>query len=215
MDSDNDPEFWTMPPPNLHMTAMEITHSKTADEIQALVDTLLPNLDPIIDYPFHHRARLIKPMVSFDNAALALSFVPAAGEALHSGRTAKDDGFTYHHLRRDLHALCRDHGVTVASRYIVPSAHLTISRFKSPNVFAKGDAMDSSVALDQNLRQHLIEEIQLINMELEQEFWPKAGQPIRPGGEWLVGEEVGLDFHKGTLWYGGGDEVKKGRSFER
>lgn len=197
------------------MTAMEVTHSKTAEEIQALVNTLFPNVDPIIDYPFHHRARLIKPMVSFDNAALALSFVPAAGEALHSGRTARDDDFTYHHLRRDLHALCRDHGVTVASRYIVPSAHLTIARFNSPNVFTKGDAMDGGVALDQNLRQKWIEEIQNINTWLEEEYWPKDGQPIRPGGEWLVGEEVGLDFHKGTLWYGGGDEVKKGRSFER
>jgi len=34
------------------------------------------------DYTLTHRARLIKPMLSYDGAALALSFLPAAGEGL-------------------------------------------------------------------------------------------------------------------------------------
>ena len=99
----------------------------------------------ITDYPFSHRARLVKPMLSYDSAAIALSFVPAAGEAptplepIHTSdsdrtdeaetETRQDDAYTYHHLRRSLYELCINGGVEVTSRYTVPSAHLTIARF--------------------------------------------------------------------------------------
>ncbi|KAK5279199.1 hypothetical protein LTR16_007891, partial [Cryomyces antarcticus] len=85
----------------------------------------------ITDFTFDHRARLVKPALGFDASAIALSFVPAAGEMLASSteRTRKDDAYSYHHLRRDLYALCKSTGVEVASRYTVPSAHLTVARF--------------------------------------------------------------------------------------
>ena len=80
---------------------MEITHSLTAPEIDALVDQMMPHVPEITEYTLTHRARLVKPMISFDAQALALSFLPAAGEA---GRSLEEDKYSYHQLRRDLYA---------------------------------------------------------------------------------------------------------------
>ena len=206
-------DLWLMPLDNLHMTAMEVTHSLTASEIDHLVSILASRSEEIADFPFNYRARLIKPMISYDSAALALSFVPAAGESLSHGRTTGQDRYTYHHLRRDLYGAITKAGVNVGSRYVVPSAHLTIARFNTPNVFG-GDPLDSSPTLDLKKRKHWIHEIEMINNWLEAEFWPQEEHVIKAGGEWLVGEEKGLDFRNGTLWYGGGQTIYLGRGFE-
>ncbi|RMZ85273.1 hypothetical protein DV738_g175, partial [Chaetothyriales sp. CBS 135597] len=176
------PNLWLMPISNLHMTALEVTHSKTEAEIDDLVSTLKPSAKSITDMNSldNRRPRLIKPMLSFDSAALALSFVPAA----------------------DLYTQVTNTGVHVGSRYVVPSAHLTIARFNSPNPF-EGDPLDASVSLDIQTRRRWLSEVEMINKWLEAEFWPDGHGRIRPGGEWIVGEEKGLDFRKGTLWYGG------------
>lgn len=202
-----------MPLDDLHMTAMEVTHSLTAQEVDHLASLLGPSSKDTADFPASHRARLIKPMVSYDSAALALSFVPASGEALSHGRTAEDDQYTYHHLRRDLHSAITKAGVKVGSRYVVPSAHLTIARFNTPNVF-EGDPMDPKPTLDLKNRKHWIHEIETINKWLEAELWPEEGHTIKPGGEWIVGEEKGLDFRKGQLWYGGGMTLYLGQGYE-
>jgi hypothetical protein len=203
-----------MPLPNLHMTALEVTHSLPLPSIDHLVSILLRNIDAIVDLPYHHRARLVKPMLSYDSAALALSFVPASGEAVPEDRRPSEDEYTYHHLRRDLYTAIEDAGVNVASRYVVPSAHLTIARFNTPNVFGGGEGvMDEAPTLDAKKRRRWIREIELINDWLEATYWPQLGREIVPGGEWVVGEERGIDFRKGRLWYGGGETVKLGTSF--
>jgi hypothetical protein len=222
-------DLWLMPPDNLHMTAMEVTHSRTAEEIDHLVSALEPNVKPILDLPFHHRTRLIRPTVCYDSAALALSFVPASGEKVSpdnggggGGDPGEDDEYTYHHLRRDLYSAIEDAGVKVASRYVVPSAHLTVARFNTPNVFGVGvgdgggdGTMDPEPTMDAAKRMRWIEEIDAINGWLETEYWPQPGKEILAGGEWRVGEERGLDFRKGRLWYGGGETIALGASFER
>lgn len=194
-----------MPPPNLHMTALEITHSLTAQEIDDLVKQMLPGVPEITDYTYTHRARLVKPVVSFDAQALALSFLPAAGEP---GSSNQDDAYTYHHLRRDLFTKAQSTGVRVASRYVVPSAHLTIGRFVTTQDFETGDGK-----VDHSKLEALLEKVEEINRWLEDEFWPRNDQ-IREGGEWSVGEEKGLEYRKGTLWYGaGGETVHLGKGF--
>jgi vesicle-fusing ATPase len=210
----NATDLWLMPLDNLHLTVMEVAHSKTGDEIAALVDALKAHNREIADHTLSHRSRLIKPLLSYDSAALALSFVPAAGESVSHGRTVEDDTYTYHHLRRDTYAaLTEDAGIDVASRYVVPSAHLTIARFNTPNVFG-GDPLDPSATLDIKKRKHWIHEIEMINKWLEAEYWPQEGEDlIKPGGEWLVGEEKGLDFRHGLLWYGGGETIYLGEGF--
>ena len=189
---------------NLHMTAQETSFSLTAPEINALVEKMLPYVPEIADYTFYHQARLVKPMVSYDAQALALSFLPAAGE---NGRSPSEDGYTYHHLRRDLFSKAQSTGVKVASRYVIPSAHLTIGRFIKEQDF---EAADGSV--DHETVKKLIDAIEEINEWLEREYWPKDGR-IKDGGEWIVGEEKGLEYRKGALWYGGGETVHLGKGF--
>ncbi|KAK4613589.1 hypothetical protein CLAFUW4_09406 [Fulvia fulva] len=187
------PNLWTMPSRSLHMTALEITHSLTAPEIDALVYQMKPHAQEICDYTLDHRARLVKPMVSFDAQALALSWLPAEGEA-----------YTYHHLRSHLYTLASKTGVKVASRYVIPSAHLTIARF-----IETGDLEDGSGKVDPSMVKRLVSKIEEINKWLEREYWAKEEKI-----EWNVGEDVGLEFRKGPLWYGaGGETVKLGRGY--
>jgi len=196
------------------MTALEITHSKTEAEIQTLVDQLKPAVSRIVNYTLDHRARLIKPMIGYDASAIALSFVPAAGEALPKGRAAADDAYTYHHLRRDLFALSTEAGVKVDSRYIVPSSHLTIGRFLYTKDFAREDPEAETEAVDPEKMQKLIETIEEVNKWLQAEYWAHAdGKNIPDGGEWVVGEGKGLDCRQGNLWYGGGKTVELGKGF--
>ena len=157
-----------MPPLNLHATAMEITHSLTEQEIDSLVETLEPHTAEIADYTFDHRARLVKPMVSYDAQALALSFLPAVGEG---SRSVEDDTFTYHHLRRDLFTNIQATGVKIASRYVTPSAHLTIGRFITKRDFETEDGQ-----VDHSKVKRFIETIDEINEWLQREHWPKDGE---------------------------------------
>lgn len=200
-----------MPPTSLHMTALEITHSLTASEIDALVDQIRPYMETITDFPSveGHRARLVRPTLSFDAQALALSYLPAAGEDSATKRTSEDDAYTYHHLRRDLFALATKTGVKVASRYVVPSAHLTVGRFIESTDFETEDGKVNRAKVSA-----LVKAIEEINEWLQKEYWPREGSGIKDGGEWIVGQEKGLDFRHGALWYGnGGETVRLGKGF--
>lgn len=194
------------------MTALEITHSLTASEIEGLVTQLRPMIEQMTDYTFRHRSRLVKPKLSYDAQAIALSFLPAAGEPPASPERLGTDGdrYTYHHLRRDLFTLAQSTGVRVASRYVVPSAHLTIARF----VTTEGFEMDGG-RVDHESVAKLVEKIEEINRWLEAEYWPKEAEgSVKVGGEWIVGQEKGLECRKGTLWYGsGGETVRLGKGF--
>ncbi|KAI9808766.1 MAG: hypothetical protein M1825_003918 [Sarcosagium campestre] len=204
--------LWLMPPEKLHMTALEITHSRTPSEIDNIVKTLRPKIEELTNFTYDHRARLIKPMLSYDDAAVALSFVPAAGEATASERLAADDQYTYHQFRQDLHSRISDAGVTVQSRYFVSSAHLTVARFIKPDDFLREeDPVTGRRTADPRKMREWVQEIESINSWLKQEYWPLETQQSFPaGGEWIVGEEKGLDFRFGTLWtYCKGKDCKK------
>ncbi|KAL5120890.1 transport between ER and Golgi ATPase protein [Pleosporales sp. CAS-2024a] len=203
------PELWLMPRDNLHITVLEVAYSKTAPEIESMVESIREQAPAIVDYTHDHRTRLIKPLIGFDPSALALSFVPAAGEGLHSDRKAEDDAYTYHHLRRDVFGLLRDAGVQIDSRYVVPSSHLTIARFSNNKDFTNEDGTH-----DASKMKVFIDAIEKINAWLEREFWPEHNKGIIPdGGEFNVGEETGLHCRIGTLWYGGGNDVCRGKGY--
>jgi len=195
-------DLWFMPPDNLHMTALEVTHSKAMPEIEDLVQLMGERpIEAITDYTYTHRARLFEPLLSFDTAAIALSFLPAAGEALKNGRESKADEYTYHHLRRDLYDSCQNTGIDVGSRYVVPSAHLTIARFVTQDVYKEGKVAE------------LVEGFDKINEDLRSKYWPedKGGdQDNKDVVQWVVGEEKGLECRMGRLWYGGGQRVRLG-----
>ena len=198
-----------MPPANMHITVLEVAHSKTAEEIDALVEQLRPSGGPVVNHTFNHRCRLVRPMISHDLSAFALSFLPADGESptsplLHSlpskKPTVEGDAYTYHHLRRDVFDMTQAAGIEVASRYQVPSAHITLGRF-----------LDQKDHDTPEKREKWVKAIDEVNSWLEKEVWDKEeGEFI---GEWVVGQERGLDFRSGRLWYGGGRSIMLGEGF--
>lgn len=192
-----------MPLECLHMTVLEIAHSRSESEIEDMVMTMEETIPEITNLTYNRRARLVKPMISYDAAAIALSFLPAAGDSSAMEHETKDDAYTYHHLRRDVYALSKSTGVEVASRYVVPSSHLTIARFVTQKDFAK----DAEKGLDPEKVVKLVRKLEEINAELEPKYWLKSA------GIWTVGEQKGLDCRKGTLWYGGGQTKHLGRGF--
>lgn len=228
-------DLWLMPPPNLHTTVLEITHSKTPEEIGALVDTMRPRLQEIVDHTYTHKAKLVRPMLSFDGSACAISFIPASPPSkdtikAENIRTEKHDyNYTYHHLRRDLYDLSKDSGVSIDSRYTVPSAHITIARFITTDdhvpqgleigVQEPAIVSPTSVLADSS-QADLTATIPAVRVEKSKmEKWVETLDEINtwlagyegPGSEWIVGEEKGLDCRIGRLWYGGGETVVLGK----
>lgn len=206
------PSIWFTPSENLHMTTLELTNSRTRSELEVLVSELeaTGTIPELVDYTFNHRSRLIKPVVSYDASAMALSFVPAAGE----GTGSTDDGaYSYHHLRRDLYDRVAETGIKVIPRYIVPSAHVTIARFITHDGFLlEQDGPDGS-RIDREQLKALMNKIEHINQELQKKYWPSEEGNMSSRGEWVVGHEKGLELCKGASWYGKGESVLDGKGF--
>ena len=196
-----------MPLDCLHMTVLEITHSKTEAEIEHIANSMDSQVAEIADFTYNNRARLVKPMLSYDAAAIALSFLPAAGEGLPEAKGADADAYTYHHLRRDLYGLCESAGVEVASRYVVPSSHLTIARFVTQKDITSKDGN----GIDGGKVEGLVGKLEEINAELRSKYWSEDSWIGK--GSWVVGEEKGLVNRRGTLWYGGGHSHYEGKGF--
>ena len=207
-----------MPPHRIHLTALEVTHSRTPEEIADLVSVARPAIPDIADLTYTRRARLVKPMLSYDLSAIALSFLPAAGERVQSpppvaphpesiihpgipdGTTEASDAYTYHHLRRDTFDKVQEAGLEIASRYVVPSAHITLGRY-----------LTQEEHNTPTQRQLWVNTINRINAWLEKEVWD--GSSTEYIGEWIVGQERGLDARVGQLWYGGGRTLTTGEGF--
>lgn len=202
------PHLWLMPTEKQHITIQELAHSLPEEAIAAITKDLMPAVPDMTDVTNPaHRARLIRPQLAHDRAGIALCFVPAAGEGLPSaeepGRRAEADNFTYHHLRGTVYGRSMSTPVKIQSRYIVPSAHITVGRFITREDHDTPEKMKKWV-----------EGIEAIDAWLEQEYWPKEGQSIRSGGEWVVGKGSGLICRIGRLWYGGGETVRQGEGFQ-
>lgn len=198
-----------MPQHRMHMTTLEVTHSKTPDEIAALVATMRSAIPYITSFTYSHRPRLVRPMISYDLSAFAVSFVPADGEPPTSpppvppaaeSTVTEGDAYTYHHLRRDVFDLARSTGVHIEQRYQVPSAHITLGRFLTEEDHRTPEQ-----------REKWVQAIDDINRWLEEEVWNKGDGKFC--GEWVVGQEKGLDARCGALWYGGGRTINLGEGF--
>ncbi|KAF3919938.1 hypothetical protein AA313_de0203477 [Arthrobotrys entomopaga] len=229
------PNLWLMPPPNLHTTVLEMTHSRPPEYIADLVDTMRPALRSIVDYTYTHRAKLTKPMLSFDGSACAISFVPATppSDTNVSEENTHNYAYTYHHLRRDLYDMCKSTGVEIDSRYTVPSAHITIARFITTEdhvplnltvgeTAVKEAVVSTTSVLADSSQADLTATIPAVKIEKSKmEKWVDKLDEINEwlaqykgdDSEWIVGEEKGLDCRIGRLWYGGGETVVLGKGF--
>lgn len=106
------PESW------LHLTALEICHTKPADEVERLAKLVTPALSKAIEIA-DSGLTLYKPMVSFDQRAIALSFISKPPTSQTTYREA-------------LFNVVQDNTppeVSPSSRYSAPSAHITMIRF--------------------------------------------------------------------------------------
>ena len=187
------------------MTTLEIVHSGTEEDIFALLASLDTQLGHLTDFTHTHKTRLVKPMISYDTSAFALSFLPAGDEFSNS----LDSSYTFHHLRRDLYNVCKEAGVAVAPRYVVPSAHITIGRFLLQREFQT--TINGKMAIDRAKVMSWLELIDTINMWLQEKYWPRDGGNSPEAGQWTVGSEQGLECRGGTCWYGGGYCVRIGK----
>ncbi|KAI0443726.1 RNA ligase/cyclic nucleotide phosphodiesterase [Xylaria telfairii] len=203
------PSIWLMPQHRMHITTLELAFSRTAEEIEQIKETLRPAIPAIASYTYRHRARLVKPMISYDLSAFAVSFLPAAGEPVVSpAPVAPDnaavlkqgDSYSYHHLRRDMWNQAKEAGIDIDSRYVVPSAHITLGRYLTHENHATPEQ-----------RKQWVDAIDTVNEWLEKEVWGKSDSEVI--GEWVVGQEKGTDIRVGTLWYGGGRTVLLGEGF--
>ncbi|CAG7955509.1 unnamed protein product [Penicillium olsonii] len=204
------PGLWLVPTENLHMTTLEICPAKKSSEITELIDKVnLTEWQDLANYTLKHRTRLVKPIISYDTSAIALSFVPAAGEDDTAAYSGKNDGYTYHHLRRDLYNKVTMNGVPIAARYTVPSAHITIARVVKP-AMATERALGSPTLTGKEAGQ-LVAQIEDLNGELRSNVWRRLGDPSQ--GEWVIGHGKGLELIWGTTWYGKGERVVLGEGF--
>ncbi|KAJ5730295.1 Ribosomal protein L44e [Penicillium malachiteum] len=190
------PGLWLTPQEDLHMTTCEMLSSQSAskmDEVVPLLEKKLP-LQRIASYTVIQNPRLVRPIVSYDDTAFALSFIPAA-------ESDKDD-FTYHHLRRNIwHFASTWSDYRFESRYNVPSAHLTMARFAVPPGADKSEKLDDLCARTAAI----VEKIENINQQLTSNDWGRFGSFSR--GEWILGHERGLEVNKGRSWYGKGEAL--------
>jgi hypothetical protein len=91
----------------------------------------------------------------------------------------------------------------------VPSAHIAIARFVRPVGWSETEPEEAS--LFRNKAHELVATIEDINQELKSDDWKRFGNPSR--GEWVVGQEQGLELMKGRSWYGKGESVLIGEGF--
>lgn len=194
-------EMWTVPPGNLHMTVLELAHSMTGTDGENKMHGLIRNLEEngtaheILSVPVSawemggKAARLARPMVVYDPAAVAVSFLPVVAGSIDRDGTGSPfknaSEYTYHHVRRDCWNIASS-AIPVASRYVVPSAHLTVARFVGK------DGINA-----QRMRE-LLERIDSLNGQLE-EIDMESRQH-----EWVVGEERPMELRAGSCWYGAG-----------
>ncbi|KAJ6134396.1 hypothetical protein N7523_000718 [Penicillium sp. IBT 18751x] len=208
--------FWTRPPRHIRELVSDIQREiasaagtlsgkekRDVDEVTAFLQANAP-LQDLVNYTQTHRARLGRPVVSYDASALALSFLPVF-EGTGKTNEAENGSYSYHHLRRDLYDRVTQSGCQIGARYCVPSAHITIARLVVP----VGSTHEEELAALEGKVVKLVEKLEDINQELRSNDWKRFGNPSR--GEWTVGQEQGLELNKGVAWYGTGEKVMIGQ----
>lgn len=180
-DLSNRGPLWLMPRDCLHLSILEIVHSAPSHLVATTMHALRPHLAAILAPTSSTSSTLVRPLISFDSSALALTFVPA--DSSHARGASNKTGYT-HYRARLYETVTKTAKVAVQSRYQVPSAHVTIARFVKT---VPPQAVEA-----------LLDRIGEINAWLDAEF----ADPRR--FEWRIGEQRATECRYGRIWYGGG-----------
>lgn len=114
--SEFEPDQYYYPPSDLHLTLVEICHSRTPEDVSLIADVVgskIRRIAAVTALP-----KVDSPMLVFDAHAVALNFLPV-DEALQNAR---------HSIREGLVNL----GIPVDSRHETPTAHVTLMRYINP-----------------------------------------------------------------------------------
>ncbi|KII89997.1 hypothetical protein PLICRDRAFT_75040, partial [Plicaturopsis crispa FD-325 SS-3] len=153
--------IWYPPASALHMTVLEIGNSFTPETLSPLITALRPHVASLTALP-SDPITLDAPLLTYDASGLALSFLPLTN--------------AYHRLRARLWAEVRAAGIDAKSRYVAPSAHVTIARFVEGGV---GVGREELVGILDGVKEDVAK-------------WK---------GEWRL---ESLEVRAGNNWYGGG-----------
>ena len=182
-----------MPTKDMHTTVLEVTHSEPLSYVLSLAKQLAPIIPELIALPTTtHGCRLVKPLITFDAAGVALSFVPHT-QMLAKGRMQHLVP-TIHHLRRELWQRITKRGVPIESRYRVPTAHITLARFVSAGTTKSASLLPADEQYFKCSKEKIrefMDKIERLNEGLEDDMTV-----------WEL--KNGLVCRVGDLWYGGG-----------
>lgn len=172
-----------------HLSVIEFSHRHEQTVLEGVMDQLtFCTLQSVLRLPARMAKRhgmlilLTRPMVSFDSAGIALSFVPAVAKR----------GSTYHDLRNELQKLALMSPIEIDTCYTAATAHIAIARFiRQPFVtdLSAGSVMTGAVKA-----RKFLDLIGDINRELEETLWPEFA--------WNLVEEHGLEVQMGYLKFG-------------
>ena len=111
-----EPDQYYYPPSDLHLTLVEICHSRTPEEVAGIASAVRSEIRRIAASTAP--AKVDSPMLVFDAHAVALNFIPA-DDALQNARHSILQGLT-------------NRGISVDSRHETKSAHVTLMRYIAP-----------------------------------------------------------------------------------
>lgn len=180
----------------MHMTTLEIANSlSSAEECALKTDELCAAVDVqslcALNVP-DGSVVLCKPLLTFDARAVALTFVPAVPSSTDDSDTPTTTTTTYHALRAAVYAAvvgppARRTGISVNSRYVAASAHVTVARFVTAPGPAGGvdfvtrvrkqgpeDEVLDVEHVEREAVDAFVAAVTEINAWLKQEYWPCA-----------------------------------------
>lgn len=111
-----EPDQYYYPPADLHLTLVEICHSRTPEDVCRIADVVGPEISRIAATT--SPPKLDSPMLVFDSHAVALNFLPT------------DDALQ--NTRRSILEELSDIEISIDPRHEIKSAHVTLMRYITP-----------------------------------------------------------------------------------
>ena len=110
--------LWLPPPHYLHITVYEVTHSRTAEQLQPLLAAVRSHESQLFSALPVDRVRFDSPLLNYETSTVALTLLPV---------DVGDYDITT--LRAEVGERLSAVGVQWEGRYVAPTAHITIGRF--------------------------------------------------------------------------------------